>query len=653
MTVASAVNRLTYTGNGVTTSFPVTFPFQLTSDLVVVEVVISTGVSTIKTITTHYAVTGTPDALGFYSSGGAVVAVTAPASTVRWIIYRDPSRLQGLNLQDADSFPAESIEANHDKLVMVAQRLYELATRSLRAPDGDVFASGILNYLPSQQERGGMFLSFDDDGHPIVAAGTSADLGPVSSYINTLLDDASASAARSTLQVPGRVTTITALKNIDSATLTTGDLVIVEGYYASGDGGGGVYWWDGASSTSDNGGTILQPTAGGTGRWKLLHTGTVTVLQFGAKGDGVTNDKTAIQAAITYATANNQHVHIPGFIASGTEAVYLCTSQVSIPANRTFKLTMNGGHWQFSSALGANAGLLIDSSMMSEFDLQGEIIYAGSGDAVSFKPTTNVPIDAIKAIIDSKFKINTIVNTATGAGSNANVAFDAAAGTITNCVFEFLELNGEGAGGGGGITDYGLYVMTPGVGFGVTDNMIRAAHIHHHDVAGVQIGPSSTRATQIARNRFDVTIDPNATKIGMDVYGVKNYGNVNVGTGVGTPGTAIRFQSSANLNVFTSTELAGTATITNSSTTKANRVEWMTTRARATIVPGASPYAYQNTSGRIEHVNVSSGTVSAIDYSIDGTNYHATGFTAGVIILMPGDYLKVTYSVAPTMNRFL
>lgn len=70
----------------------------------------------------------------------------------------------------------------------------------------------------------------------------------------------------------------------------------VTGYYAQGDGGGGAYFLDPDDTTSsDNGGTIIVAADGG--RWKLKHSGFVTVRQFGAKGNGIDDDTTAIAAA--------------------------------------------------------------------------------------------------------------------------------------------------------------------------------------------------------------------------------------------------------------------------------------------------------------------------------------------------------------------
>jgi hypothetical protein len=48
---------------------------------------------------------------------------------------------------------------------------------------------------------------------------------------------------------------------------------------------------------------------------------------------------------------------------------------------------------------------------------------------------------------------------------------------------------------------------------------------------------------------------------------------------------------------------------------------------------------------------VSGGTVSAIAYSQDNVTYYSQGQTAGIFVVNPGDYTKVTYSVAPTMSK--
>jgi len=95
------------------------------------------------------------------------------------------------------------------------------------------------------------------------------------------------------------VGSITSLKALSKDKYTQ---AVVTGYYVAGDGGGGIYYLDAADTTSaDNGGTIIVATDGG--RWKLSYTATLSVKQFGAKGDGVTDDYPAFSQAVAWLNA--------------------------------------------------------------------------------------------------------------------------------------------------------------------------------------------------------------------------------------------------------------------------------------------------------------------------------------------------------------
>lgn len=199
MTISTTTNRVTYTGNGVTVAFSFPYAFFAQADLVVVETIIATGVQTTKALTTHYTISGSVDALGHYSSGGTVTAVTAPASTVTWTIYRDPAATQTTDLVENDPMPAESLEAALDYQTMLNQRTRDIAARSLQQPEGD---SATIDRLPSKVDRASMYLGFDADGDPI-ALNAPADTTAVSAFMGTVLDDASATAARTTLNAVG------------------------------------------------------------------------------------------------------------------------------------------------------------------------------------------------------------------------------------------------------------------------------------------------------------------------------------------------------------------------------------------------------------------------------------------------------------------
>ena len=70
----------------------------------------------------------------------------------------------------------------------------------------------------------------------------------------------------------------------------------------------------------------------------------------------------------------------------------------------------------------------------------------------------------------------------------------------------------------------------------------------------------------------------------------------------------------------------------------------------AGVTPGASPYTYQNTSGRPGDMIVSGGAVSAVAFSRDNATFYGVGAVSGVFPLSAYDFLRVTYTVAPTMT---
>jgi hypothetical protein len=113
---------------------------------------------------------------------------------------------------------------------------------------------------------------------------------------NLIWDQVTDSAASASLmaQVPIAVNSIGALRAQSKANYSQ---VSVLGYYTPGDGGGGLYYLDSSDTTSsDNGGTIIVAADGG--RWKLATTGSISVAQFGLKGDG-SDETTGLTNVIT------------------------------------------------------------------------------------------------------------------------------------------------------------------------------------------------------------------------------------------------------------------------------------------------------------------------------------------------------------------
>ena len=106
---------------------------------------------------------------------------------------------------------------------------------------------------------------------------------------------------------PVVVTDIAALRLLDKTKI---GYAITKGYYAAGDGGAGEYWYDSSDTTStDNSGTVIK--ANDNGIWKLS-TSYVNVRQFGARGNGATDDTSAILAAANSLTQGGVLFFPPG-----------------------------------------------------------------------------------------------------------------------------------------------------------------------------------------------------------------------------------------------------------------------------------------------------------------------------------------------------
>lgn len=131
MTIATTTNRVSYAGNGSTTVFSFPYYFLQNADLVVLKRDNTTGVETTQVITTNYTITGAG-----LPAGGSVTMLSAPASGETLIIYRDPAKVQDLDLVENDPMPAEEIEERFDKLTMIVQRLQDQLDRSIRLTDG-------------------------------------------------------------------------------------------------------------------------------------------------------------------------------------------------------------------------------------------------------------------------------------------------------------------------------------------------------------------------------------------------------------------------------------------------------------------------------------------------------------------------------------
>lgn len=180
----------TYNGNGATTAFATGFQFIKNSDLLVI-VTSSTGVETVQTITTHYTVTGAG-----LSGGGTVTFVAAPAAGTKVNIRSNVIIDQQTDYLEGGSFSAATHEDALDKLTKISQQIKEITDRSLKLPSAN---QSIATTLTAPTATYVLRLSADGTALEWASPATVALGTTVSAYAQTLLDDADASASRTTL----------------------------------------------------------------------------------------------------------------------------------------------------------------------------------------------------------------------------------------------------------------------------------------------------------------------------------------------------------------------------------------------------------------------------------------------------------------------
>ena len=110
------VSSVIYTGNGVTTAFPTTYPFVDAADLVVTEILIADASETVLTISDDYTVTG-----GEMQVGTVTLLAGALPVTKQIRIERNTPVDQPTDFQPTGEFPIDTLETQLDRIVMVQQ----------------------------------------------------------------------------------------------------------------------------------------------------------------------------------------------------------------------------------------------------------------------------------------------------------------------------------------------------------------------------------------------------------------------------------------------------------------------------------------------------------------------------------------------------
>lgn len=156
MTVSGTTNKASYSGDGSTTVFAYPFKIFDEDDLTVI-IRAADGTETVKTITTHYTVSGVGSV-----GGGNVTMLTAPVSGETLTILREQPLTQDLDLVPNDPFPAESLEEALDKLVYMVQSHSEELDRAIKLSRTNTIGSS--EFTVSAADRADKVFSFDASG---------------------------------------------------------------------------------------------------------------------------------------------------------------------------------------------------------------------------------------------------------------------------------------------------------------------------------------------------------------------------------------------------------------------------------------------------------------------------------------------------------
>jgi hypothetical protein len=159
MTISSTTVRNSYNGDGSTTTFSYTFKIFANSDLQVIIRNNTTATETVKTLTTHYTVTGVGSA-----SGGSVIftAGNIPASGETVVLRRAVPQTQAIDYIANDPFPAESHEEGLDRAMMTLQQVQEEVTRSIKLSRTNTMTS--TEFTVGSSDRANKVLAFDSSG---------------------------------------------------------------------------------------------------------------------------------------------------------------------------------------------------------------------------------------------------------------------------------------------------------------------------------------------------------------------------------------------------------------------------------------------------------------------------------------------------------
>jgi hypothetical protein len=410
---------ISYVATAAQTLFAVPFEFFDVGDIVVERAGVELVYSPTPANNNQYSV------VGANVEGGGSITLGSPGATLgeTIVIYRDVPIERLANYPETGPMAVRSLNAEQAKHIAMMQQLERDVNRSVTVPIGESSID-----LPSAAERADKILTFDENGVP----STEFDIGLLTGAVissgaapaQTIEFTATAGQTVFNFLVAAIPTFVSVFLNgvklpstdfTHSGTTVTlltpatvGDRVALEGFTQS------AILEALVALAASNGSSLVGHIATGTGavartvQTKLRDT--VSVKDFGAVGDGVTNDTLAIQAAFN----------------SGAVAIYFPAGRYIVTAN----LTRSGNTYIYGDTL---------TSSILQMNGTASFVYTG-GTAGSEYGTNQLQIERLG------FECPTVT-----AKSVINAAWtDGVGGTSKTFIMRDCQITGTNAAGGFG-----------------------------------------------------------------------------------------------------------------------------------------------------------------------------------------------------------